>query len=94
MATYNSTDDIRNAAVENIDTGRLFIAGEVILPLFDIVHLDVDSFYDRLADLLVDDRRLCDIDYDLVGTAGGDNVVLLVSGDVTDVLAERTLRVV
>lgn len=88
MARYNSTDEIRDAAVHSPDGDRLWITGQVIVPLIDIVHLDVDSFYDRLADLLVDDRRLCDINFDLIG-ADGEYVVLLVSGDVTDVLAER-----
>jgi hypothetical protein len=92
MATYSSIEEIEAAAftLGFAEDDHLWITGNVVIPLIDIVYLDLDSFYDRLADLLVNDRRLCEIDFDVIGTADNDSVVLRVTGNVNDVLAERT----
>ena len=92
MATYNSIEEIEAAAITLgfDDSNDKWITGNVVIPLIDIVYLDLDTFYDRLADLLVNDRRLCEIDFDVIGTAENDSVVLRVTGNVTDVIAERS----
>lgn len=84
MATYNSVDEIIAATDSNG-----IVSGEVVIPLIDIVFLDLDSFYDRLADLLVGDRRLNEIDFDVIGTEDNDCVVLRVTGNATDVIDNR-----
>jgi hypothetical protein len=81
MSTYTNIDEIIAASNRNG-----FITGEVVIPLIDIVHLDLDSFYDRLAELLVDDNRLCEIEFDVIGTADNDCIVLRVSGDTSSII--------
>jgi hypothetical protein len=81
MSTYTNIDEIIAASNRNG-----FITGEVVIPLIDIVHLDLDSFYDRLAELLVDDIRLCEIEFDVIGTADNDCIVLRVSGDTSSII--------
>jgi hypothetical protein len=84
MSIYTNIDEIIAASNRNG-----FITGEVVIPLIDIVHLDLDSFYDRLAELLVDDIRLCEIDFDVIGTADNDCIVLRVSGDASAMIDAR-----
>lgn len=66
-----------------------FITGNITIPLIDIVHLDLDGFYDRLTELLVDDFRLCEIDFDVVGTADNNCIVIRVTGNASDIIDAR-----
>ena len=84
MSTYTTIDEIIAASNRNG-----FITGEVVIPLIDIVHLDLDGFYDRLAELLVGDIRLCEIDFDVIGTSNNDCIVLRVSGETSAIIHAR-----
>jgi hypothetical protein len=84
MSTLTTIDKIIAASDENG-----FITGDVTIPLIDIVYCDLDGFYDRLAELLVDDIRLCEIDFDVIGTADNDCVVLRVTGDASAIIDAR-----
>ncbi len=84
MSTLTTIDEIIAASDD-----KGFITGNVTIPLIDIVYLDLDGFFDRLTELLVDDFRLCEIDFDVIGTADNDCVVLRVTGNASAIIDAR-----
>ena len=69
-----------------------YVTGRVAVPLSDIIDNDLEGFLALLAEKLVNNDCLMDINYKAIGienTESGDaNIIIEVSGDVSEILEE------
>lgn len=69
-----------------------YVTGRIVIPLSDIIDHDFEEFLDLVAEKLVDNDCLMDINYKAVGIdnieSGDADIILEVSGDVSEIIED------
>ena len=71
---------------DEIDDENTYIEDNICIDLHTIIDNDLEGFLDIISEKLVGSPLLMDVSYSVVGTTEDGDIILKVSGDVSDII--------